>query len=133
VRPAANCDFVRVSADYFYRNEPVGSIVRTVPIAGRRAPEPDHPPIADLFFPVLSTVSRKTLDLVLLIKREEGTRITWQAIAGERISEQMPVDAGDAKQFASQLDRDQRGFEYKGFQSHTTVQVIGQTIAVCPA
>jgi CHAT domain len=130
VRPAANCDFVRVSADYFFRSEPVGSIVRTVPIAGRPVSDPDNPANSDLFFPVLNTVGRKALDLVLLVKREEGTRITWQAIAGDKISEPIPVDAGDAKQFAAQLDRDQRGFEYKGFQSHTTVQVTGQTIAL---
>ena len=131
VSPAANCDFVRISADYFFRNEPVGSIVRTVSIAGRPLPpDPDHPPIADLFWPVLKTVSRKTLDLVLLIKREQGTNITWQAIAGDKISEPFVVDAGDAKQFASQLDRDQRGSGYVGFQSHTTVQVTGQTIAL---
>jgi hypothetical protein len=130
VCPAANCDFVRISADYFFRNEPAGSIVRTVPIAGRPVPEPDHPAIPDLFWPVLKTVSRKTLDLLLMIKREEGTRITWQAIAGDRISEPLPVDVGDAKQFASQLDRDQRGFGYKGFQSHATVQVTGQTIGL---
>jgi hypothetical protein len=56
VSPAANCDFVRVSADYFFRNEPVGSIVRTVPITGRPASEPDHPPVANLFWPVLEAV-----------------------------------------------------------------------------
>jgi hypothetical protein len=128
VSPAANCDFVRVSADYFFRNEPVGSSARTVPIAGRPASEPDHPPVANLFWPVLEAVSGKALDLVLLVKREVGTGITWQAIAGDRISEQFSVDAGDAKQFASQLDRDQGASKYTGFQSHATVQFTGQTI-----
>jgi hypothetical protein len=63
-----------------------------------------------------------------LVKREVGTGITWQAIAGDRISEQFSVDAGDAKQFASQLDRDQGASKYTGFQSHATVQFTGQTI-----
>jgi hypothetical protein len=130
VRPAANCDFVRISAEYLFRDEPVGFIVRTVPVAGRPSPEPDHPAIPDLFWPILKTVDRKTLDLVLLVKRETAERITWQAVKGDEPSAQIPVDVGDAKQFASQLDRDQRQSGYQGFESHNAVQVIGQTIAL---
>ena len=128
IQPAAGCDFVRVSAMYFFRSEPVGSIVRTVSIAGRPARDPVHPPIPDLFRPVLRTVNRKTLDLVLLIKREEGTRITWQALKGDIPSESIPVDVGDARQFASQLDQNQRGYEYRGFAGHNAVRVTGAAI-----
>jgi hypothetical protein len=128
VRPAADADFVRLSVNYLFRNNPVGSIVRSVAIAGRKQAEPDDPEIADLFRPTLTAVDGASLDLVLLIKREGGTQITWQAVAGENISKQYSVDIGDARQFASQLDTLQRGSSYKG-QSHNTVRGIGQTIA----
>ena len=128
IRAAANCDFVRVTAKYFFRNEPAGSIVRTVPVAGRPAPEPDHPPVPKLFWPVLKTVVRKSLDLVLLVDLEEEGRITWQAIAGENISKPVPMLVGDARQFAAQFDKIQKNFGHTGKLSHTNVQFAGQTI-----
>jgi len=129
IRAAADAESIRISASYLFRNNPVGSIVRTLQVVGRKPPEPDDPPVADLFRPMLQTGELKALDLVLLVKREEGTRITLQAIAGDRVSKQYPVDAEGAKQLANQLDRDQRAKKYTGSACHDAVQGVGQAIA----
>lgn len=130
VRPAPDADFVRISAEYFRGINLVGSIVRTLAVAGRPRPEPDDPAIDELFWPVMRNIDYKSLDLVLLVKRESSSRITWQAVAGkERVSARCPVDVEDTKQFAAQLDSEQRALGYSGFASHETIRVVGQTIA----
>lgn len=126
IEPDEGCDSVTVPATYLFRGEPVGSVARTVMIAGQPAEAP--PPILEVFRPVVSTVKSTNLDLVLMIHREGAERITWQAIKGETYSAPITVDVGDARQFASQLDQTQRGYEYEGYLGHNAVEVIGADI-----
>jgi hypothetical protein len=131
IRAAANYDFVEVTAEYFFRNVYVGAIVKAVPVAGRPAPQLDYEAVPNIFRPILKTVERAGLDLVLMVKRAAGTEITWQALTAKcKIpSEPYVVDVGDAKQFASQLDKDQKQKKYTGAEGHTVVKSIGQFIA----
>ena len=107
----------------------MGSIVKQVAIAGQPPSKLDYEAVPNLFRPILKPIEHAELDLVLMVKRATGTEITWQAIAGNTISDPYTADVGDAKQFASQLDRDQRPKKYTGPASHITVQSIGQSIA----
>ena len=130
VLPAADAPFVRLSAEYLFRNEPVGSIVRTLAIAGRTLPEQDQTS-RDLFSPLMKAIAAESLDLVLIVKHEEKEKITWQAVdrMSGRISDPIPVSIGDAKQFAGKLDAEQRAYGYKGYFAKAIIETTGRLIA----
>lgn len=125
IQPAAGCDFVSITATYLFRNQSVGSIGGQVGIIGQPAP----PPIPEKFRQIINAVVLADLDLMLIVLREDATKIRWIATKDRNRPVSIPVEIGDARQFASQLDQNQRNFEYQGFGGHSAVRSIGATIA----
>jgi hypothetical protein len=130
VLPAADAPYVRLSAEYLFRNETVGLIVRTLALAGR-APPPPEPADADLFWPVLQAIAPGSLDLTLFVKLQETGKVTWQAVdrASGRISKMIPIAIGDTKAFANKLVAIQRRHGDKGFLAQESIGATGQLIA----
>lgn len=128
--PAVDASYVRLSAEYLFRNEVVGTIVRTLAVAGRPAPK-EEPEDKDLFWPSMQAISPQGVDLTLFVKLQEAGKITWQAVdrASGRESNMILVPIGDARSFAGELCGIQRKYGDNGFEAQQAIGVIGAKIA----
>jgi hypothetical protein len=128
--PEPGAPFVRLSAEYFFRNELAGMVAHTLAVAGRPPPEREEPEEEDLFWPTMVAIGRESVDLTLMVKLQKSGNVTWQAIdrASGRISKMLPVTIGDAKGFAGKLGAGQKQYGDKGFLAQEAIKVTGQLI-----
>jgi hypothetical protein len=128
--PATGVQSVEISAEYFFRNEHVGTVVKEIALKGN---QPVSLPMItqDLYAPMLLAINRHALDLILIVKLEEPDYLTFQAIncRSNDYSPLIRTHTGNTRQHATKLDRDQRPFSHCGAAGHMTVKGVAQSIA----
>lgn len=128
--PAAGVPYLRLSVEYLFRNVVVGTIARTLAVAGRPLPK-EEPEDEDLFWPTMLAIAPEGVDLTLFVKLQVPGKITWQAVdrRSARKSKMIPVEIGDARSFAGELGGIQRKYGDKGFEAKEAINVAGARIA----